>query len=139
MFTVERKVGRLVEALMRSPVTVEDLNSADQAMEEATRGLRGSAIVLADYTQTRFLLAEHAEHLVQIFRRHNDDFERSAILVSASSAVGVLQMERVIREASNPSRRAFRDPAEAASWLSEVLSVAERARLRAILPSSTSG
>jgi acyl-CoA synthetase (NDP forming) len=136
MFTVERKVGRLVEAVMRSPVTLEDLNSADRAMEDATRALQGSAIVLADYTQTRFLLAEHATHLIQMFRRHNENIERSAILVSASSAVGVLQMERVIREANHPSRRAFRDAREAASWLGEVLSVAERARLRVILPSS---
>jgi hypothetical protein len=138
MFTIERKVGRLVEAVMRSPVTLEDLSSADEAMEEATRPLQGSAIVLADYTQTKFLLAEHAAHLLQMYRRHNDHIERSAILVSASSAVGVLQMERVIREADNPSRRAFRDAREAAAWLGEVLSVAERARLRVILPSSAS-
>lgn len=136
MFTVERRVGRLVEAVMRSPVTLEDLNNADRAMEEATRSLQSSTIVLADYTQTKFLLAEHAAHLIQIYRRHNEHIERSAILVSASSAVGVLQMERVLREADNPSRRAFRDAREAAAWLGEVLNIAERGRLHAILASS---
>jgi hypothetical protein len=133
MLTVERKVGRLVEVEMRARVTFEELEAADRNMVEAGREIGRPCVIVADCRHTRFLLEEHAAYLAQIFRRHNDHIERSAILVSATSAIGVLQMERVIREAKNPARRAFRDPNEAASWLDEVLTPVERARVRVAL------
>src|SRR5262245_17221620 len=139
MLTVARTVGRLVEAIMRDPVTSEDLDGVDRAMAQALGGLPGTGVVFADYSQTRFLLLEDAAHLVQMFRRHNSRIERSAIVVSASSAVGVLQMERVIREANHVSRRAFRDARDAAAWLDEVLTSPERTRLRIALSKRLSG
>jgi hypothetical protein len=137
MFTVERKVGRLVEVMMRGRVTLEELDSADRGMAQARRESGAPLVIIADYRQTKFLLEEHASYLAQMFRRHNDSIERSAVLVSATSAIGVLQMERVIREAKHPSRRAFRDPNEAASWLDEVLTPIERARVRVALAQGT--
>jgi hypothetical protein len=133
VFTVERKVGRLVESIMDGRVTLADVESADRAMDAAVRSLSGSCVVIADYRRARFLLEEDAAQLTEMYRRHNNHIERSAILVSASSAVAVLQMERVIREARFPSRRAFRDPREAAGWLEEVLAPLERGRLRVVL------
>lgn len=134
MFVVERRVGRLVESVMRSPVTLEEIESGDRGMDQAARSMRGASIVvIADFREAKFLLTEHAAHLTEVFRRHNSHVERSAIVTSASSAVGVLQMERMIREANYPGRRAFRDPQEAATWLAEVLTPAESARLRAAL------
>ncbi len=44
-----------------------------------------------------------------------------------------MQIQRMIREANNPSRRAFRDPSELFEWLSEVLDAKERVRLRELL------
>jgi hypothetical protein len=44
-----------------------------------------------------------------------------------------LQIQRMIREANNPNRRAFRDPDALVAWLGEVLSVQERIRLAAVL------
>lgn len=137
MFTVDRRVGRLVESVMRSPVTVEEIRAVDAAMFEAARALRRPIVIIADFRQTKFLLQEDAERLVGVFRHHNESIERSAILVSASSAVGVLQMERLIREAASPVRRAFRDPEEAIAWLDEVLTPPERERLRIVLASHT--
>jgi len=133
MFTIEKRVGRLVEGVMRGRVTLAELDAANGSMERILSALPGLAIVIADYRRTKFLLEEDAVRLGQMYRHHNDRIERSAILVSELSAIGVLQMERVIREAKYPSRRAFRDAREAASWLDEVLDMRERARLRAAL------
>lgn len=133
MMTIERKVGRLVEVMMRAPVTRAEIDASGQGLRDAARELGGLVVVLADFRQTRFLLQEDAAHFIEVFRRCNKDIERSAILVSVASAVGVLQMERLIREANSPARRAFRDPREAAAWLDEVLTDPERARLRAVL------
>src|SRR5262245_21775633 len=129
MLVVERKVGRLIEALMRSPVTPEEIETSDRAMTEAAQKLRVPIVIIADFRHARFLLEEHAKLLAEVFRRHNAHVERSAILTSAESAVGVLQMERLIREAQFPARRAFRDAAEAVAWLSEILTPTESARL----------
>lgn len=133
MLTLESKVGRLVEAAMRSPVTRAEIDASDRTLREIARAHRELVVVIADFRQARFLLQEDATHLIDAFRGHNRDIERSAILVSTSSAVGVLQMERMIREANSPARRAFRDPHEATAWLDEVLTAPERARLRAVL------
>jgi hypothetical protein len=133
VFTVERKVGRLVESVMQGRVPLAEVEAADRAMDEAVRSLKASCVVIADYRRARFLLEDDAAQLTQMYRRHNNHIERSAILVSASSAVAVLQMERVIREAKYPSRRAFREASEAAAWLEEVLTPTERARLRVVL------
>jgi hypothetical protein len=118
---------------MRGRVTAEEIAGADRAMAEAVRSFDVPCIVIGDYRRAKFLLQEDTEHLTEMFRRHNSHIERSAILVSEASAVAVLQMERVIREAKHPQRRAFRDPNEAADWLEEVLTPAESVRLRAAL------
>jgi hypothetical protein len=118
---------------MRGRVPLAEVEAADRAMDDAVRSLQSPCVIIADYTQARFLLEEDAVQLTQMYRRHNNHIERSAILVSASSAVAVLQMERVIREAKYAPRRAFRDAREAAAWLEEVLTPTERARLRVVL------
>jgi hypothetical protein len=55
---------------------------------------------------------------------------RTAIVVSPDSPSVVLQFGRVIRDTDNPSRRMCLDPAEAVTWLNDVLTLEERARLR---------
>jgi hypothetical protein len=118
---------------MRARVTLAEIEAADRAMDQAVRSIRGPCVIIADYRQARFLLEEDTPRLTQLYRSHNNHIERSAIVVSEASAVAVLQMERVIREAKYPSRRAFRDTREAAAWLDEVLGPAERTRLRVVL------
>ena len=133
MYTIERHVGRLVESVMLSRVGRADLEAADKSMAAIAASLEGSCVVIADYRATRFMLEEDATYFAQMLRRYNDRIERSAMVVSAQSAVGVLQSERVVRETKHPFRRAFRDPHEAAAWLDEALTPAERTRLRAVL------
>jgi hypothetical protein len=133
MYTVQRNVGRLVESVMKARVTRADIEAAEREVAEIVRLSEGPLVIIADYRATKFLLEEDANFLVQMLRRYNAMIERSAILVSASSAVGALQTERVVRETKHPARRAFRDPHEAAAWLDEVLTPAERARLRVAL------
>jgi hypothetical protein len=133
MYTIEMHVGRLVESVMRGKVTREEIEAANKIAAELTRTIQGRCVVIADYRATKFLMGDEAELIVQTYRRVNSRIERSAVLVSASSAVGVLQTERMIRESQHPARRAFRDPHEAAAWLGEVLTPEERARLHVVL------
>ena len=63
--------------------------------------------------------------------------ERTAFLVG-ESAVFAMQIERVIRNAANPNRRAFRDPGDLRKWLAEILTATEAARLGEFLSHSGS-
>jgi hypothetical protein len=120
MFTVRRVAGRLVEVIMASPVTEQEIQKADGAMAEVVKGA-GRVVICADYTRAKVLPQELSGKLVEMFKKHNAGIERSAVLCAADSATAILQMERVIREAQNPSRKFFRDRAELCTWLAEVL------------------
>jgi len=139
VITIERRVGRLVEATMRTPTTLDDIDSAGRRMAEVLGGLPRRGVICADFTQAKILLAPESEALARVFRHTNEHFERSAVLVSSTSATSVLQMERVIREAENPARRAFREAIELVVWLSEILDAAERERIHAMLAERIAG
>jgi hypothetical protein len=48
-----------------------------------------------------------------------------------------LQVERVIRDANNPNRRAFRHGNELVAWLREVTTAAEQRQLEKFIREST--
>jgi hypothetical protein len=134
MFTVQNHRGRLIEVRMRScarsPVTMDEIDGADGTMGEILRELTPfQAVVCGDYSQASILPASMANRLAEVFRHYTPRVERSGLLVAADSAVAVLQMERLIRHADNPGRKAFRHLVELKEWLSDVLDVSERARL----------
>lgn len=123
---------------MRSPVTLDEIDGAGRRMGEVLGPLARPPVIFADYTRALVLFPAETEALARIFRQYNARFERSAIIVSPTSATSVLQMERVIREAENPARRAFRDATDAATWLSEILDDEERMRLQVVLAAASS-
>jgi hypothetical protein len=129
MFTVERHVGRLVETRPISPLAEGEMERADAAMDRCVEAAGGQVILCADYRRLTVLSVEQAARFVALFKRSNRYVLFSAILVAAHSAVSVLQMERVIREAANPARRCFRSPQEAREWLEPHLTAEEQARL----------
>ncbi len=133
MLSVENHTGRLVEVEVRSPVTGQEIAASDAAMQEVWQKLGRKAVICADYVHTTVLGETEAQALIAMFRRHNEHLERSAVLVSEQSAVAILQMERVIREAQLPTRRAFRDARALLDWLSEALSPREQERARFFL------
>jgi len=138
MFEVRSRVGRLVEVELRSPVSEAEMDSADLAMASVVARLGGRAVICADYTGTSVLSPVLTDRLVAMFRKHAPSIERSAVFVSPESASAILQIERVIREASHPARKAFRNANELVAWLRESLTETEQVRLREILPVATS-
>jgi len=125
MLEVRRVEGRLVVVKVVSPLTLEEIAQGDLQMKQSTAEAGGKVVISADYRATRLLNPAEAEALITMFRSHNDSIERSAILVSEESAMAVLQMSRVIKQANLPTRRAFKDPKELIVWLGEVLTPAE--------------
>ena len=64
---------------------------------------------------------------------NNPHFERSAALGSKQSPLTMLQFLRLVRDSGNKERRLFDDVTELCAWLDDILSPAERARLREFL------
>jgi len=129
MLEVTRLEGHLVLVKVISPVTLEEIAQADVAMRDAEAAVGAKVVICADYRTTKMLNTTESDALLAMFRSHNDHIERSAILVSEESAMAVLQMSRVIKQANLPTRRSFKDSAELLAWLGEVLTAEERARL----------
>src|SRR5262249_22268825 len=126
MFTVHNHVGRLIEVRMRPPVTPEELEDSRTAMEAILKALAPRlGVVVGDYAQVRVLRTPLANRLVEIFRHFSPQIERSGLLIGQDSAGSLLQMERVIRNANNPARKAFFRVDELKAWLHDVLSPRE--------------
>src|SRR5689334_21183675 len=98
------------------------------------RELGTEAIFCVDWRRLSVLSPEVASALAELMKGGNSRTLRSTALIGERATFG-LQMERVIREANNPSRRAFRDPAEMLEWLSEITTAPEQARARDFLAS----
>ena len=133
MFRVAHNAGRLVEVRTVSPLSSDEIAQAEVSMVDAVHVARQAVVVCADYRKLTVLPARQADEFVAMFRRHNLNIEVSAIIVAPTSAIAVLQIERVISEADCPNRKCFRSTSKAIDWLRPHLSPSEDLRLRAFL------
>jgi hypothetical protein len=130
--SIEIKVGRLLEARLVAPVSLEDLEEAHQILERLFGAHPEKLVLVADYRRATVFTPEVADRLLQIFRSFNHRIERSGALVSAG-AVFSMQIERLVANANNPARRTFRDPFEMKAFLGSALNRDEHIRLAQFL------
>jgi len=129
-------VGRLLEiraaAGYRSVADVDAL-FAQVGAEIAKLPPGTRHVTVVDWRFCPVMSPAAAEYLTAQMAGKNSSTERSAALARQDAPIAVLQFVRVIREANNPARRLFFEEDEVYAWLSEVLSPAERGRLREFL------
>ncbi|HMJ12753.1 MAG TPA: hypothetical protein VK524_15130 [Polyangiaceae bacterium] len=136
-----RNVCRIVEGRLLEIDVAAGYNSTSDvtemiamiAGEFAKVPVRTRIVIAADWRPCRLFTPDVAERAVQMMSGVNPRIERSAILHRVDQATSVLQVARLIKEAQSPHRRVFTNPFEMESWLGEILSDAERARLRTFL------
>ncbi len=133
MFTVERRVGKLVEARVRILRTLEDVQRYELAVRTALLAAGPGAVGCSDMRFAEVFPPDVTSAIVQLLSRDNSALARSALLVADEQATLNLQIERIVREANNAARRTFRDPIELMAWLSGVLNTEERHRLHAFI------
>jgi hypothetical protein len=92
-----------------------------------------SFTIAADWRAVQVMSPETAQRCREMLASVNPRVVRSAILTLPENSLTNLQVVRLVREAQNPSRRAFTVAAEMAAWLGEVLSPKETARVRVFL------
>jgi hypothetical protein len=130
---VECRVGRLIEARLVWLNDEADVQILQARMLEVFAMAGKNAVICADWQQALVFPPRVGEALVELLRRGNRHFERSAVLLSPADATFGLQIERLFREANNPNRRSFRATSPMLAWLGEVLSPMERERASALL------
>ena len=132
-FTVECRVGRVVEARLMTLRDADDVTQFAMAMRAAFMQLQRKCVICADVRAFTLLSPTVSDLMIGVLAKGNPYLERSAILLPAEGAAFHLQAARLVRESKSADRRAFRKPEEMAAWLDEVLDEGERAGVRAFL------
>jgi hypothetical protein len=104
------------------------IRSAVALVPEPTR-----LIIVADWRKCRLFSEQVATRAVAMLTGSAERIERSAILHGTDHATSLLQVFRLVKEASQTHRQLFTDRRELERWLGELLNEAERARLHAFL------
>ena len=132
--SVHNPVGRLFEVRVVPPVSMDEATAFMQQIVELTMKQPGKVVACTDLRAgTRTIDPSSIDFIAGILRSENPRLERNALIVSAASPTFMLQMERMVKTAANDRRRIFKTRGDAESWLAEVLTGAERARLRTFL------
>ncbi len=91
------------------------------------------AVYTVDCRAVEMFAPDIAEALINLMRADNPKIRRTAIWI-APRALFSLQIERMLREAGNPARRAFLDEERLFDWLGEVLDEEDCDSIRQCLP-----
>jgi len=132
MFSVDVKVGRLLEVRLVAPVTVVDIDVTRERLGLFFRTFPAKLVACGDFSRADVFPQDVASRVLEVFKQDNPKIERSGILVS-SSAIFSLQLERLVTQANNPVRRCFRDPFEVKAFIGSLLTHDEHARLATFL------
>ncbi len=131
MWSVDCKVGRLVEIRIWSPVTLAETDPWGAAHDAVIAAVDGPYVCFVDLVDATVFPPDVVAGYVKTMK-NEERLVRTGTLLSESPTFG-MQIQRMIREANNPERRAFREPRELFDWLGEKLDRAERDRLRELL------
>jgi hypothetical protein len=127
MFTVEKLVGRLIEARFASPLTLEEVQSSVKLTHSLMSASPGQVVCCTDLSELELVPPNAVDLVTDLFTRDAPRVERGALLVRGNTVS--VQLEHMIRRANLVNRRTFRNVESLQAWLSEVLNPLERARL----------
>jgi hypothetical protein len=131
MYSIENKVGRLVEITLWSPVAKEEAAPWAELHDRVVASVGGPYFCLVDLARATVFPPDAVEAYVATMK-NEPLLIRTGTLLGRSPTLH-LQILRMIKEANNMQRKAFRDPNEVLAFLSEIASPAERARLTEVL------
>jgi len=132
MYTIEHRVGRLIELRVESPVTEEELLQFHDMLAKACKPIQGQIAMCTDLAGATVFTQPVTQRWMSIIKRDAPIVERNAVLVG-EGAVFSMQVERIIRNAGYKNRKTFLSPTALTTWLGEILTLAERTRLDAFL------
>lgn len=134
-FTVERQVGRLLEARVFALWTEADADEYAHKIQLVARAVPAGTrpVLVADHRPVRVYPTAVAERLVQLFTTMNLSLERAALVVTRGNVPLTLQLQRLVEAAEYSARRMFAAKEDAIAHVSAVLDPRESARASAFL------
>lgn len=130
-FTVERHVGRVIEARVYALRTAADVDAYGASLRATMLHAPHPRIfICADHRAVHIYPPEAAARLIDMFTGLNPRIERAGLLVSPTNAILVMQIERIVRQASDDRRQVFTGAAAWSSFLGESMTDDEKQRLR---------
>lgn len=134
--TASVSVGRLLEvradAGYRTAADVADI-FASIRRELGKLPPNAAHVAVVDWRRCPVMSPEAADAMLRHIAAINSTTKRSAALAAEHSPIAVLQFVRLIRDANLADRKLFLSSDELYSWLGDVLSADEQARLREFL------
>jgi hypothetical protein len=135
MYSLDHRVGRLVEIRIWSPVSLEEAARWGNDHNALIDSITGPYICVVDLVDATVFPQDVVDAYVSTMR-NEPRLLRTGTLLNQSPTLGI-QIARMIREANHPDRRAFRDPYSLSAWLGEVLTPPEHERLERVLARHT--
>jgi hypothetical protein len=131
-FSVERRVGRVIEARVFSLKTVDDATAYSLALASVVAQVPADLrpVLCADHRPVAIYSQPVSDRLTELFLQMNPRLERIGILVAPTNATLTLQLSRITRDAQYAERRVFQTGTDAISFLGPVLDPTESERLR---------
>lgn len=130
MYRVQNVVGKLVEIWIASPVSLAETAPWARDHDRVIDGVTGPYVCFVDLRRATVFPPDVVDAYVKTMR-NEPRLRRTGTLLPASPTFG-MQIERMIRDAASPERRAFRHRTPLERWLGEVLTAPERERLRSL-------
>jgi hypothetical protein len=126
-----------VELRFAGNPTIEDAEQFDRdahtGIAATIRDTKGPVVICTDLRASHLFHPDVSERIVRTMRGETTNLQRNGLLGSGS-AVLTLQLARLVKETTNDARRrVFTQPEPLFAWLDEVLTPAERLRLRQFL------
>ena len=132
MFTIENRVGRLIELRVESPVTYEELQQFHRVLAKACKPIQGKIAICTDLVGATIFTQDVTQRWTSIIKQDAPIVERNAVL-AGEGAIFSMQIERIIRMAGHQNRKAFLSPTDLTTWLGQILTVRECSRLETFL------
>jgi hypothetical protein len=139
-FTLENRVGRLVEICMTERMLLDEAQQIRIKMYLLLSNMSGKVIVLCDMLRSEPFGVEVGDKMLEMLKTDNPKIERTAFVMK--EGVFATQIERIAMDAERaakaekkppPQRRVFKDKLLARLWLSEALTLQENARLHELV------
>jgi hypothetical protein len=131
MYQVTNQVGRLVEIAIWSPVLFEEAERWGREHDRVVDSVGQPYVCFVDLRGAKVFPPETVEAYLSTMKAEQQLLRTATLL--PESALVALQINRMIREAGHPERRAFSNADELRRWLGETLDEKERARLEQLL------
>ena len=131
---VRRHAGRLVELRIQRIACVREAEALQADLATAMKLAGDETVIFADYRTARPMLPEVATVWSRAMRQNNRRVVRGGLLLDPANEILNLQIERIVRCATNPNRRLFTDADALRGWVDVACKEDDRKALAELFP-----